>query len=454
MALKGVNLIVGDVVSWAGSTHIRMSKKSDDSTDENTRSPLVAFLMQLGIRIKWAIQQWGGLKAILMGPSSKPSFLRPKNAPKYDLITRFGFTLIWTITGFCRDSMVLFLYGILLFTGMNHLMAWIHGWLCNRLLKQWKASGFDASKEIPLPEFDWRNESPDRFFELFTSTRHPVVLRGFMKDTALLKELSWDVVMEKFAEEDVFLTKAELDGFEGKLKEVNDPKTYLHNSECLFNRYPYLRKLFQYERLEPYLRMKVGYEQIFVGRGGTGSPFHHAAVFNMFYMIDGTKKWWFIDPYDTYMAYPIAIFGKAAGVLMTLWPGLGNTKDFPLFQHCPIYSTELQPGDVLFNPPWWWHSIKNTSAVSVAVASRWHTDGICGHNLMMTEEDYEVDRFSSFAFMWGPASWGFMHGILQTPSPRFDDHTTLREKNNRYVHKQLEWNAKGGVCIFGVKAQF
>jgi len=73
---------------------------------------------------------------------------------------------------------------------------------------------------------------------------------------------------------------------------------------------------------------------------------------------------------------------------------------------------------------------------------------------MMTEEDYEVDRFASFAFMAGPSSWSFMHGILQTPSPKFDDHTTLREKNNRYVHKQLEWNARGAVAIFGVKVQF
>jgi len=45
------------------------------------------------------------------------------------------------------------------------------------------------------------------------------------------------------------------------------------------------QELFDYERLEPYLRMKAGYEQIFVGREGTGSPFHHAAVYNMFYQV-------------------------------------------------------------------------------------------------------------------------------------------------------------------------
>jgi hypothetical protein len=32
-----------------------------------------------------------------------------------------------------------------------------------------------------------------------------------------------------------------LDGFPGKLKEVQDPKTYLHNSEKLFTKYPEIR---------------------------------------------------------------------------------------------------------------------------------------------------------------------------------------------------------------------
>jgi hypothetical protein len=31
--------------------------------------------------------------------------------------------------------------------------------------------------------------------------------------------------------------------------------------------------------------MKNGYEQLFVGREGTGTPFHNAANWNMFYMV-------------------------------------------------------------------------------------------------------------------------------------------------------------------------
>lgn len=358
------------------------------------------------------------------------------------------------LIGISREGVSL-MYVVFVKTGLIHGIAWVHKWLSDRLAAQFDAAGYKtADREVPIPEFDWKNGTPQQFYDAFVKVPHPVVLRGFMKDTTLLKELGWDQVLKKFGEEEVILTKKELDGYQGKLKEVDNPQVYLHNSEKLFNKYPALRDLFQYERLEPYLKMKVGYEQMFVGRKGTGSPFHNASVYNMFYQINGTKKWWFIDPYDTILGYPLAICGRAAGFLFCLWPGEYNEEAFPLFKYCPMYQAELQPGDVLFNPPWWWHAIKNTSDTSVAVASRWHTDGIAGHKLMTTEENYEIYRWGSFAFLAGLKSWGFLHGILQEPSPKFDEHATLRETNNRFVHKQREMSENGGVNAIGVTVKF
>ena len=39
-------------------------------------------------------------------------------------------------------------------------------------------------------------------------------------------------------------------------------------------------------------------------------------------------------------------------------------------------------------------------------------------------------------------------GILQTPSPKFDEHITLREKSNRYAHHQIRFAEIGGVSVF------
>jgi hypothetical protein len=37
---------------------------------------------------------------------------------------------------------------------------------------------------------------------------------------------------------------------------------------------------------------------------------------------------------------------------------------------------------------------------------------------------------------------------------RYDEHMSLREVNNRYVHKQMKISDNGGVDIFGVTTKF
>lgn len=89
----------------------------------------------------------------------------------------------------------------------------------------------------------------------------------------------------------------------------------------------------------------------------------------------------------------------------------------------------------------------------IGVASRWHTDGIAGHNCLMTEENYDIYRTGSFLFFSGWRGIPFLHNILQTPSPRFDEHTTMRESINRYVHHQMNIADQGGIVVQGIKTK-
>lgn len=424
------------------------------ASNNNRRHWIVALFLQIGIRVRYLLETI--LCMVPLFSSSLTAYkspYRPKNCPEYDYLTHMGFKWIIIITAFAREYWVV--YVIWTLTGFLSFLQWCHDALSNRLIAIFEKNGYkEAQREVPIPTYDWKKGNPQEFYDLFVVKPHPVILKNFMGKTALLKELSWDKVLSKYGDEDVFLTKKELDGYPGKLKEVNNSKIYLHNSEKLFNKFPEMKKLFDYARVEPYLKMKAGYEQLFVGKEGTGSPFHHAAVYNMFYMVDGKKQWWFIDPYDTFLGYPSSILGRAANVLMCLWPNEYNVAAFPLFKYCPVYTAVLEPGDVLFNPPYWWHSIKNVTPTSVGCATRWHTDGIVGHTLKTSEEDYNIYRLGTFLFMAGQQSVSFLHGILQTPSPRYDEHTSLRERNNRYVHKQIQIHEEGGIKRFGVTTKF
>ena len=69
---------------------------------------------------------------------------------------------------------------------------------------------------------------------------------------------------------------------------------------------------------------------------------HHTTITQ----IDGKKDWFFIDPYDTFLGYPMCILGRAAGILMCLWPDDFNREAFPLFDYCPIYHTTLDAGEL------------------------------------------------------------------------------------------------------------
>jgi len=279
-----------------------------EADSKNERHWLVAIFLQLGLRLRYLYESWFFIRPLFMGLSAYKSNFRPKNAPDYDFVTIWGFTWIWILAGLSRDGSSI-LYGILCKLGIMNVINNIHGWLSDRLAAQFEKAGFNGSeREVPIPEYDWKNGNPQEFYNLFVKKPHPVILRGFMNDTQLLKDLSWDTILSKYGDEDVFLTRRELDGYAGKLREVENPQVYLHNSEKLFNKYPVIRTLFQYHKLEPYLNMKIGYEQLFVGKQGTGTPFHNAAVFNMFYMIDGQKKWWFVDPYDTFL--PTQLFSS------------------------------------------------------------------------------------------------------------------------------------------------
>lgn len=76
----------------------------------------------------------------------------------------------------------------------------------------------------------------------------------------------------------------------------------------------------------------------------------------------GRKRWYFLDPkYSAYM-YPLR-GGKVN--MMT-----GNMDMRNMQNHLPIRFADLEAGDLLFNPSWEWHSIRNHQGLSFGVPIR------------------------------------------------------------------------------------
>jgi hypothetical protein len=118
-------------------------------------------------------------------------------------------------------------------------------------------------------------------------------------------------------------------------------------------------------------------KQLFVGVvKGSGTHLHAAYTNNFFIMIQGQKKWTFFNPNQLALLYPN--FQKK-GIYMTSESRFLNmdidydrlVKDFPLILYAERYETELEEGDILYNPKSWFHSVFNKTDISVACSTRW-----------------------------------------------------------------------------------
>jgi len=294
--------------------------------------------------------------------------------------------------------------------------------------------GIVQTEEMPLPEYDWRNGSPEDFHQKFVVTPMPVVLRGFGLDTGAVKNWNFDNIVEKCGEVEVNLTGPTADWL-GKLKEVRDPSVYCANADAPFKAFPALAEDLGIPKLKPYLHRDNTVNQFFIGQKATGSGYHCAGIWNFFFMIDGEKKWTFVDPELSWMIYPAIGIAAVAFSSLVFFPDQTDLSVYRLYKYCPRFSVHLKPGDVLFNPPWWWHAVENPTKSSVAVATRWDA-------MRRDVSFYELNRmlsliatvnrkFPGFLFEYLVEAIGQGRLLLRAGAGALDEDTKVEVKNQK-----------------------
>jgi len=108
--------------------------------------------------------------------------------------------------------------------------------------------------------------------------------------------------------------------------------------------------------------------QLVMGRGSntsdatTGTGWHCAAGNNYFIQVIGKKKWYFMDPEYSALMSPLR------GGMVNM--NTGNKYMSELHPHIPLRYVDLEAGDLLYNPDWEWHTIKNYEGLSVGCPIR------------------------------------------------------------------------------------
>lgn len=241
-----------------------------------------------------------------------------------------------------------------------------------------RAQGARPARAEPLPAYPAETLSSEALFAASDGFSRPVVVRGLHR---LRRDWSVDALIGAFGDTPILFN----DDYGYRmhplrvLREDPGADRYVTNCEQLLARHPELVEDLAVDAYRPWTRKRPYCAQLFLGaRRSLGLYFHCANNFNAFTMLHGRKRWTLVHPDHSYFMYPIVSRHSAyvASIINHVEAPPGATE---LFGFCPRYEVVLEPGDVLFNPPWWWHQVENLDETTVGCASRWA--GLGGRDL-------------------------------------------------------------------------
>ena len=267
-------------------------------------------------------------------------------------------------------------------------------------------------QEQPIETYDAESLSMGDIKKMYEEDIRPIVLKGYAKNNDCVKLWSPEFFKKNYGDFDIFFTSTDkifnedgskLGTYIDSVIEGTNSRRYIENMSDIFNTFPELHDHLGLDRLNDFLGDYATYHriaQLFIGGPGTGAVYHCANELNCFLNIYGEKKWTFTHPkYSVAMGTTIMNKGYFVGSVVKHKSPKGYIEAHtPLYNRIPKLSVVLQPGDMLLNPPWWWHAVDNISPVSIAVATRWQIE----QDYIRQQGNYELvqslrtDRLSRF----------------------------------------------------------
>jgi len=142
----------------------------------------------------------------------------------------------------------------------------------------------------------------------------------------------------------------------------------------LFSRDPGLCEDIPLQQLEPLLSRKRFAAnplfKLFMGASGTSTPWHCAELQNLFVQIHGRKDWVLAPPSSTPCLDPRITGWNQQYCHAMIDFRAPDLERFPLYRHTQLFHASLEPGDLLYIPPFWWHYVVNPT-VSIGLALWW-----------------------------------------------------------------------------------
>ena len=228
-----------------------------------------------------------------------------------------------------------------------------------------------------------KNISVEEFKRTYLKHGVPVVIEGGGKEWNCVKNWNPQFIADKYGDDKVSLIDASPDDYnnisyqseETTLRDViltmddRPIKKYSRFNRILHD-HPELKKDFDMKWL---LSMRNTISsgqtfQVFIGGKGTKTHIHCAAEHNLFTQVYGQKHWIIYPPEFDCVLEPSVT--RTPYFHTAFDPDKPDYEKFPAMKYMDRYECLLEPGDILFLPPSYWHHVKNLSG-SIGVAFRW-----------------------------------------------------------------------------------
>jgi len=227
------------------------------------------------------------------------------------------------------------------------------------------------------------NLCPKEFKAQYIKKGIPVVIEGGAKDWKCTRNWSLDYFKKLYGDEEILFvdhTKIE-DNYERiTLGEVidgqNKKNAKYYRFYPLLQRHPQHIKDFDYDWLLKVRHKTIIAEnfQVFIGGKDSYTALHNAYACNLFTQAYGEKEFYLYPPEQTIAFDPDPaqnVYRNASYRYGEVFnPFEPDYETHPLQKHVDRIHVHLKAGDILYNPPYWWHAVKNP-VESIGVGYRW-----------------------------------------------------------------------------------
>lgn len=232
----------------------------------------------------------------------------------------------------------------------------------------------DRVGELSLEEFRRRYQRPGI----------PVVFEGAARDWPCCREWSLAALAERYGDDVVFRGRR-FESLREALASIEGGGREYLQFYALLQRHPERLADLDLSWLKAHrdperLTFDQGF-QTFIGNATAApTPLHNANDANLFTQVRGRKHWIFypsaftpaVDPRPTRSEYRSTHLERRF-----FDPFAPDYERYPMFACLDGYETVLEPGDVLWNPPYVWHAVRNLDSPTIGVGYRWVTPASC-----------------------------------------------------------------------------